>query len=233
MAFDYFSRTKNYSDVLNRIALCTFVTSLVLVHILRETIPSLGAVLSRLPEVGEIMGVKVSLGTILLALFIAFVLRAVRMHDRLSNLLGIRRNFDVQEILVPLAERTIGSPTGDTLVRIARERDRLMDQVFYQYVSSTRDRGNIDSHLIEGALDQWSWFWCLLETAALLIVTAFALAVSGAPDLAAILTVVVAGCVILMIGIRSLCGKNAAKQIEAILIDPERKAKIAEAFHAI
>jgi len=153
-----------------------------IVHILREKIPSLGAVLSKLPQAGEIMGVKVSLGTILLALLIAFVSRAVKMHDRLSNLLRIRRNFDVREILVPLAVKTIGSPTEDKLARITRQRDRLMDQVFYQYVSSTRHPGEIDSHLIEGALDQWSWFWCLLETAALLTLTAFALVVSGAAD---------------------------------------------------
>jgi len=36
-----------------------------------------------------------------------------------------------------------------------------------------------------------------------------------------------------MIGIRNLCGKNAGKEVEAILIDPQRKTKIAEVFRAI
>src|ERR1039457_1184872 len=47
--------------------------------------------------------VKVKLGYVLPALIVAVAFRIFKAHDRISDIFGIRRNFDVQEILVPLA----------------------------------------------------------------------------------------------------------------------------------
>jgi len=233
MGFDFFSRTSNYSQMLNRITVFNFIISVVTIRVTRAGIPHLDALLSQLPETGEVMGVKISVGTILPALVIAVMSRAVKLHDRLSDLLRIRKNFDINQILLPFAVRTIGTVPDDKLALIEKHRESLMDKVFYAYASSSANRAVIDPHLIEAALDQWSWFWSLLEGSGVLIVAAIAFLISGSAPAACVISGIVGVFVSLMIWMYSQCGQNASKQITAILTDPERKNRIAEVFRAL
>jgi hypothetical protein len=234
MGSDLFKQTKDYSGMLNRIALFNFGVSLFVVALLRNQIPLFDRVLSKLPERGEIMGVKLSVGTILLAAIAAVFCRAIKFHDRISDLLRIRKNFDLNEILIPMAERTVGKPLSEEFLdRLDNQRERLMGKAFYQYASSSKEKAVIDPHLIETALDQWSWFWCLSEAMTVLSVSVIALLLYGKSTPALILIGIVACGAMLMIWMRAQCGKNAATEVEAILDDPERKTKVTEVFRAL
>ena len=234
MGFDLFKRTTDYSSMLNRIALANFLISLLACTFLRKEIPGFDRILSKLPETGEVMHIKVSLGTILVAGFVAVFCRAIKFHDRISDLFRIRKNFDIAEILIPMAEQTIGKPLSDEFIaRLYQQREGLMSKVFYRYASSSKDKAVIDPHLIETALDQWSWFWCLSEAIAVLLVSGIALLAYGEITPAFVLIAIVACCAMLMIWMRAQCGKNAGSEVAAILDDPERKMKVTEAFRAV
>jgi len=219
--------------MLNRIAVFNFLVSVLAVYLLRSRIKSLDMLLSRLPETVEIIGMKLSVGTPLLALLVAVLSRAIKLHDRLSDLFRIRRNFDIQEILIPMAQKTVG-PVSDHLARqIERYREHLMGKVFYEFASSSPNRAVIDPHLIHNALDQWSWFWAFFEGVTILTSSCLVLFLAGAFTVALIILAGIVAGVILLIWMRSQCDKNAAAEIAAILASPERKDKITEVFRAL
>jgi hypothetical protein len=80
----------------------------------------------------------------LFGLVIAFVVAGLthmfQFHDRISDVLGIRRRFDRKSILVPLSQRVGSVVTKDKKAKIGRHRYELMRLVFYKYASSGSDK---------------------------------------------------------------------------------------------
>src|SRR5690606_15472439 len=92
------------------------------------------------------------------------------LHDRISDIFFIRRNFDVKHILLPTARNVGVNIDKEIINKIIKERRPLMNQVFYRYASS-RNEPVVDKHLIEKALDTWSWFWVFLEASIIALIS--------------------------------------------------------------
>src|ERR1700694_1200174 len=163
MKLGVFERVTDYSKMLIRIMASTFVLSVLALWLLRTKIPELdAAIAAHLPTLTiKVLDLPVSFGTLFPAAAVTVLFRMFRVHDRISDLLRIRRRFDVKHILGPLAVGSLGNVSDEQLQRIRAGRDDLMYKVFYRYASSKTPA--IDAHFIEDALDWWGWYWCILE----------------------------------------------------------------------
>src|SRR5206468_2567149 len=79
-------------------------------------------------------------------LLVAWIGYAVRFHDRMSDLFGIRKRFDRNYILLPLAILTRSQLSAFQLNRVDANRDSLMRRVFYRYASSRAEKPLVDKH---------------------------------------------------------------------------------------
>jgi hypothetical protein len=172
-----FGTPTTYALVLQRLAGCAFWETYITSFFLRD-IPEIGAVFRSAESYGSLGTIiaafphpdALNISGLVIALTVALLTRAVRLHDRISDMLGIRKRFDQKHILFPLAA-LVGQPLTATQREavIAKQHD-LMRDLFYRYSSSRADNPLVDKHEIEHALDSWSWFWVCIEAVVLFAV---------------------------------------------------------------
>lgn len=165
-----FATPTSYALVLQKLAAFAFWDTYVITVFLRdipqigeafrsaETYGSVGMIIGALPHSNAL-----NICGLAIALAVALLTRAVRLHDRISDVLGIRKRFDRRQILFPLATlvgQSLTSPQRRALIAIQED---LMRDLFYRYASSRVDTPVVDKHEIENALDSWSWFWVWIE----------------------------------------------------------------------
>lgn len=230
---------KNYAEMLNKISIYTFFASVIAITLLRSQSSAFDSwfnLVSQelLPQGADeltIGGVSIVGGTGLAALIIAFIFRALKFHDRLSDVFRIRQRFDVDSILLPMALASGTTLSVEKIEKVLNERKTLMPKVFYKYASSTDPQ--IDKHLITMALDQWSWYWVLAEISAIAVATSLLLSLFGSMNAAfwTLFSVLIFLC--LMWGIKIYCARYALREVNEILSDEKRLAEVAEVFDAL
>lgn len=229
-----FSQPKNYDEMLFKIMVHTFAVSLSCVALVSHYWPSLWNFLhpSWLTFDIDALGLhRIPPAYIIVAFLISWLARVGKLHDRVSDLFGIRRRFDLHEILVPMAGGS-GVPIDlDKQIRILKKRDEVMRRVFYSFASSTNP--GIDQHLILTALDRWSWFWICIEATVICLAGFLVLLVVGVDHVAARLGLAVIVCILVSTQINRACASAAHAEIRAILDDPARLAQIAAIFNAL
>lgn len=233
MSLNPFATVKSYSEILTKIATWTFFVSLAVTVVLRLRWPLIDTALGMLSPKIPIAGVELPLGTLAPAFAMALISRVTKLHDRLSDVLGIRRRFDRQEILLPLAAMSGAMLTPAQLERIDAERNNLMGQVYYAYASSDPSKSKIDPHYVTMALDQWSWYWILLEALFIIGCGGAVLYLIGdhiVGGAAAWLVVIGLG---VLQWIRSSCRGYAADEIREILKVAGAQAAIQSVFSAL
>lgn len=234
MSLNPFSTVKDYATMLNRIAIYTFAVSLVAVIILRNNITSLEDLLKKLNLLIPVFnGVQLPAGTVLPAIIVAFVSRSIKIHDRISDIFQIRKRFDIYHILFPLAIASSSTCTASKIDFIKNNRKDLMKKVFYKYASSDPDKALIESHYITMALDQWSWYWIVLEAISILFITSIALSFFSKFFISFILTLLVLVGIGFLQLVKFQCSKYALQQVEQIISDNTRKLEVQGVFNAL
>jgi hypothetical protein len=218
-----FSTPKNYPDMLNKIAVFTFCAALLATWVLRHYLVEPDALLSQLDFKIKILDNEITLGYALPAFLFALIARMFKLHDRVSDLFGIRQRFDVNEILVPAFEKTTDTkPTPDLIRDLEKRRKALMGPVFYEYADSTAANPVVGRHLIEKSLGTWEYFWIVVEADVLAAITAvtFLLAYQYRP------AVITLGIALLtapfLLWSYGQSKANAHSQVTKILEDPSR-----------
>lgn len=215
---------KNYSDMLRKIFVFNLLGSLLLFLVVYWACPTVEGFAGRLAIPITSLGVNIKLGYIVPPLLFALISRFTKLHDRVSDLVGIRRRFDVDHILVPLAEG-VGIVVNPPFMKKLREqRVHFMYRVFYEYASSAKPQ--IDEHLIRMALDRWTWWWVLVELLVAAGLTLVILLVFGAYGTAAWLGLGTLVGLLLTCSICRTCAKPARLEVEAILADQGRRDRI-------
>jgi len=234
MSFNPFETVGDYPKMLIKIATSTFVAAILALALLRQQFAPVDKLLEPLsipiPVAG---GLDLPLGTVLPAFLLAGLSRIFKLHDRISDLFLIRQRFDVSEILFPLAIGSGASLNGDQIRAIRNGRESLMYKVFYKYASSTPGKAVIDSHYITMALDQWCWYWIVIEVTFLVFVLGATFLLTARYLLAATFFAGVLGAVGVLQLIRNLCSDYALQEVEAILEKPQRKLEVGEVFRAL
>jgi hypothetical protein len=166
----FFNTPKNYPQVLKKLASFAFYETYFITLLLRANprFDSLCNSIESWGPVGKVTSIiphydVLNLFGFAIALVVALLTNMFQFHDRISDLLGIRRRFDRKSILIPLSVR-VGSPVNkEKEAKIAQRRDHLMHTVFYKYASSRAENPLVDKHDIEQALNAWAWFWVSVE----------------------------------------------------------------------
>lgn len=169
----------------------------------------------------------------LAAALVAFASHAVRLHDRLSDLLHIRAKFDIDSILLPMLALTGPTVTSDQLDNLSSKRGSLMSRVFYRYNSSGEGDGPVvSSHTRKEALTSWSWYWVFLESVFVYITCAVICLLIGAYMTASIVFTVCVTLIIIMSYLKAEVRRYAWYQVIDIANDSERRSDIRSAFEA-
>jgi hypothetical protein len=168
-------------------------------------------------------------GYLVPALAVGIATRIYRLHARVSDWLGIRECFDIEVIIGELAARLGIDLTAVTDEQLAQRRHSIMRKTFYPYVSGPQPQ--IDPHLIQQALDAWSWLWIGVE--ATLVFVLVGLGLIGCGAYAPGFQVLSGALVVAAVGLPSMrgqCKRYAIAQVRAILADPARANAVRRAF---
>lgn len=234
MKLNPFDTISDYSKMLNKIASFTFFISLACFWMLTENIAILQTINSKLQFSIKIIDVPIPGFIVIASLLTAILARAIRLHDRISDMFRIRHYFDIYVILIPLALICGVSRSCDFIDRIAQNRKRLMSRVFYEYASSKSPNPAIDRHLIEKALDLWVWYWIVVEGVAVCVFAGTILLVFCRAYLqSAILFLLTTIALLFLPYIWILCRGAARSEIDAIAVNGSRCEAIRSEFNAI
>lgn len=234
MALNPLSTITDYQSLQNRVFWFTTVATLGAVWLIRASVPAADAALGHIDRaMGFGLGSALPTpgGYLVPALAVGIASRVFRLHALISDALGIRECFDLEAIIGKMSEQVRVDLSGISYDELRAARPRLMRQTFYAYVSG--ERPAIDQHLVQQALDAWSWLWAGVEATFVFTLAAFALIGCGAyqpgfETLGCAIAVAVFGLPML----RRQCARYATAQVRAILSDPARatavRAELAE-----
>jgi len=232
MSLNPLAPVTDYQSMLNRIFWFTSASALVAVWMLRLYIPELDRLLREIDFTVAFGGDKILPmpgGYLLPALAAGILTRIYRMHARISDWLGIRECFDVEVIIGELAAQLAIDITSISEDQLMKYRHGIMRRAFYPFVSGPQPQ--IDSQLIQQALDAWSWFWVGVEASIVFVLTGLALIAGGVYDVG--LQTIGGTLILAAIGLptmRGQCKRYAIAQVRAIVVDPARANAVRTAF---
>ena len=217
--------------MLNKIGLFTFLDAVVLTLVIANILNPINRALYARDWHVRVMSIELPLLVVLPGVPIALFARIIRLHDKLSDLFRIRQHFDVSRILLPLADAVGYKPSEKALKALKTGRKRAMRKTFYRYASF--EEPAISKALVLSAIDIWTWYWVLLEFLFLLVITASLFFAFHALR-PAFFTLAAFG-VLLLVFLTAfpVCARKASDQIEEIVSDPRRAAKIRLEFSAL
>jgi hypothetical protein len=166
----------NYPEMLRKLSAAVFIISVACIALLRVEIAPIDQLSSQL-DIDQIKvwgQVSVSFGTVAVASVIAVISDAIKLHEKISNLLCVRSVFDCRWILMPTALCSGAVIESHRIRRLTSDCETLMRNVFYEYAASS-SAVKIESHLITQALTSWSWYWTCIEATVVIITTAIIL----------------------------------------------------------
>ena len=223
-----FDRPASYGEMLNKIGIFTFLSALVLTVVVANCVPSISTFLNSDPTTVEIVGIKIPLLYALPPAILALLARIIRLHDKISDLFGLRARFDLYRILIPLCGALYISVDKDFRDKLQRRRKTAMERTYYAYASFEEPK--IPKALVLGAIERWTWYWILLELCLLLAVAGIVLFALHAYGGASLVFATLILAMLLFSTYDDVCGQLADAQIEDIVADAERAAKLKTEF---
>ncbi|MDH2337020.1 hypothetical protein [Clostridium perfringens] len=227
-----FNVSKSYDDMLNKIGMCTWGFLVGGWYLILLSFPEFNNLVNDLInsffEISspiKIFGFTLPI-TFVIPTFIALIFRIIKLHDKVSNIFKIRLKYDLEYIILPLAEGV-----GVSIIsfnKIKENRSELMNNIFYRYASYASPK--IDSHLINMALDTLCWYWIVLEGVVVTIITLSLCLFSNKLGIIRFLIIVLIFLIFSYNGLKKSCIRKTKSEIKAILEDNERKKYIKELF---
>lgn len=160
---------KDYPSMLRFIAIGSSVVMLICFAILYNNSEWIRGVLENVPSYEvEIKQIPINTSYLIPVVGWFFFSYFTKFHDRLSDLFKIRKNFDFQYILIPMANEVGIALKSEERENLQEKRKILMGKVFYKYADSTSPK--ISQHNIIEALTNWAVYWFLLESIFILLI---------------------------------------------------------------
>src|SRR5258707_12050091 len=124
----FLSTTKNYDEVLKKLASFAFYETYFITLLLRAN-PSFDAFFKDIESwgpIGRVVGIiphsdVLNVFGFVIAFVVAILTHTFQFHDRISDVFGIRRRFDRKTILIPLFQRVGCVITNDKEATIAQQ----------------------------------------------------------------------------------------------------------------
>ena len=163
-----FDSPKNYSEMVEKIAKSTFVISLFLLYFLTCMNSEFNSFMTQISfnVEYEFIGIKLNLALLYLPLLIGIAEHIFKIHDKISTLFGIRNRYDKYVIA---AKILIICKIKRNIKKLdSHEVKEILSKAFYKYASSTNPV--IDQHYINLAINEWCWYWIVLDTTVLFLI---------------------------------------------------------------
>ncbi|WP_422478547.1 hypothetical protein [Pleomorphochaeta sp. DL1XJH-081] len=235
-----FSTTKNYGEMLRKIACYSTVVVFILLTILRSILNDTDIINNQIFQKWlnvkiTVYSIQLSVIDVTLAIFVGVITRVIKLHDRLSTLLRIRKRFDIQQILKPIIKECSPEnyPEKKQGKAIIENRHKLMRKTFYKYASGNPEYQHIDPHLIEMALDQWTYFWILEEAIFFITIASIPLIIYKKYFALAIFVLIIILLIVIMKASYQKSKIYAKDEVEEIISDINRKKEICKAINEI
>jgi hypothetical protein len=233
----FFSTPTNYADVLKQLAMTALYEVYFLTFLLRG-IPRIDTLFKVGPSWGPVGKALAPYDVLnpsglLVAIIVAALTFSFRFHDRVSDLLGIRRTFDIKHILIPLLRGVDPDANEEKERRVAQHRDELMRSVYYKYTSSTDPSALVDKHDIQQALSVWLSFWVFLEGIFYFGAAAAIAWWMKSPNLSIVLGGISTALIALAILQRFRLPKYSKTQVDKIVNDPTASYDVKKRFDAL
>jgi len=215
--------------MLNKIGFFTLFVVMGCWYIILLMFPNIDLALKNvLPNGGTIkfIGIDIKFYFFIISIIIAIIARAIRLHDRISDMLKIRKKYDLDNILLPL-----GVGCGykiSSIEKINEKRSVLMSSCFYKYCSYSQPK--IDAHLVYTTLDYLCWYWIAVEAQFFTFITLVLTLFSS--NITIIKLVVIANLIFYCFGkiMNNACMSKTSSEIFAILSDTQRKKEIFQEY---
>lgn len=233
MSLNPFATVSDYPAMLNKIGLFTFFGWLGGCWFVFVSVPRVKEILEGATIKVPGTDITAPLGVLLIACALAILSRVIKLHDRLSDLLGIRKRFDHYSILQPMAAAAGVALTLDQQDRLRERRDQLMVDTFYRYASSSPGKAAIEQHAITMALDQWCWYWIVLELCLVILITAVVFAAFRQWHWTALGLSICLPTIWFLNKLKEQCERYARDEIRQILQDDNRKNQVELRFRAL
>lgn len=222
----------NYLGALRQVALCTFVVLMFSAWLITTMKPDWAEQAG--PECAvPLVNLRISSGFAVGAVLLTLLFRIVKLHDRISDVLGIRKRYDYENIILPLYEgvNALHIVHCDP-EKIHESRARIMRSVFYRYTNG-KDPLSIDNHFVEMAWESLALYWAVTEALFIHLCLALALLVLGAFALAFYFGLFVIVWAILYVLAERHCIRQTNQEVTEILSSPERRKQIKASFDEI
>lgn len=220
-----FSSPKDYSEMVEKISKSIFVILIILLYLFSQINDGFNSAMLKLSFGAEyeIFGLKLNLALIYFPLLMGIFEHMFKIHDLFSDLLGIRKRYDRFVIVATIFEKAHFKysikDVSDHHVQT------IMSRCFYKYASSGKPE--IDPHSITLTLNEWCWFWILLDTLVSVIIASVAFLIISWSwlNLAFVLACIVV-IVILMWLVLKVTKKYTCQELAAIFSDTGRAEDI-------
>lgn len=230
-----FNVSKSYEDMLNKIGIFTWGFLTISWYFILLSFPEFNKYINEC--IKYFFEIKNSIKIFEFELPFSFVIptsisiicRIIKLHDKVSDFLGIRLNYDCNNILIPLAEGSGYSISS--FKKIKENRTDLMRKTFYKYAGYTSPA--IDQHLVNMALDSLCWYWIVIEGLVVILTTFTICIFSSKLGIIRILFLFIIILIIAYLGLESTCIKRTNLEVDAILNDDTRKNEIKAVFNAL
>ena len=235
-----FLPAKNYSHMLLKLAGAAFFETYIITCLL-SNVPAIGAIFQWAASHGSLGAVIAAIpypaalnpAGLVIGFLVALGSHIAPLHDRISDLMRIRKRFDTRYILLPLATLVGANLSAIQQRTVASKRDQLMRAVFYRYASSRDDDPLVDKHDIERALDAWSWFWVCVEGCVYFAVAGAVAHIFHAHTLGVRFLLFSGFLAFLAFAQYPRLGRRARVEIETIAADPTASTDVRAKFNAL
>lgn len=223
---------KNYDEMLGKLTFFQFVWAYAALLTIRLQVPEVQAFAYAIEQDETLKLFQVT--NVVPAAILAFVGHAFRLHDQVSKVFGLRKSFDMNHLVLPLAVVSGAQISLEKISSIRRNRHPLMRGIFYKFASSGSSTNRlVDEHDITKALTAWSWFWVCIEFVLYALLLSIVLAAVKA--FAAAFVVLAAALAMLLFSntFWVQLEKNALIQLRQIVAVPAAVAEIKSQFDAL
>lgn len=162
MDLNPFKAVSNYSEMLDKISLFNFFGGIILFYIMVLKIPEVGQLSTIYNFDLEVAGNKFSLMNIAIPFLIAMISRILKLHDKISDIFGIRKRYDRNNIIIPIAQ-SVNIETLGKIEILDLKREEILENIFYPYTSTDPNKCKINHHHVLMAMDQLTWYWIIIE----------------------------------------------------------------------
>ena len=164
--------------------------------------------------------------SVFIAVIVAFVSRIFKIHDRISDVLSIRKNYDINNIILPLANKVGIHTSASYTKKLVIKRSEVMNNIFYKYASSTKESCQIDQHLVIQAMSQLTALWISIEFIFWFSIVTLVLLITGYYRISIFLLTIDIFLIFISWILYILCKKYTKQEIDAIIDNDKIKDNI-------